>query len=320
MSTTSEPTSLPQAKEQPAGLWSDAWARLRANRIAMVGLAFIVALILVAIFGPMLTPYDFLTQNLDARNLPPSGAHWLGTDELGRDVASRVIYGTRTAFLVAIVVTAISVVLGSALGAIAGYFGGKLDATIMWFTDIFMSVPNLLLVIVINTSLKPPLGKWMDAMYLETGNLLFRNTLIVDFVMVFGTISLVMWPPYARTVRAQILSVRNQPYVLAARSLGLPSRHIILRYLIPNSIGPLIVAVSAGLGSAMVLESAFSFLGVGVQPPTPSWGLMISDGLRTWQQYPHLLAAPAIALAIASVAFSFIGDGLNDALNPKGTK
>ncbi|KKB06894.1 peptide ABC transporter [Devosia geojensis] len=319
MATAIEPTGASRPAEQ-AGLWSDAWARLRANRIAMVGLAFIALLILIAIFGPWLTPYDFLTQNLDARNLPPSMSHWLGTDELGRDVASRVIYGTRTAFLVAIVVTAISVVIGSTLGAIAGYFGGRADAVIMWFTDVFMSVPNLLLVIVINTSLKPPLGRWMDAMYLWSGNTLFRNTVLVDFIMVFGTISLVMWPPYARTVRAQILSVRSQPYVLAARSLGLPSRQIILRYLIPNSIGPLVVAVSAGLGGAMVLESAFSFLGVGVQPPTPSWGLMISDGLRTWQQYPHLLAAPAIALAIASVAFSFIGDGLNDALNPKGAK
>jgi ABC-type dipeptide/oligopeptide/nickel transport system permease subunit len=320
MSTTTEPSGLIKPNEPPVGLWTDAWARLRANKIAMVGLAAIALLVLVAIFGPVLTPYDFLTQDLDSRNLAPSMTHWLGTDELGRDVASRVIYGTRTAFLVAIVVTAISAIIGSALGAIAGYAGGKVDATIMWFTDVFMSVPNLLLVIVINTSLKPQLGRWMDQMYLATENVLFRNTLIVDFIMVFGTIALVMWPPYARTVRAQILSVRGQPYVLAARSLGLPSRQIILRYLIPNSIGPLIVTVSAGLGGAMVLESAFSFLGVGVQPPTPSWGLMISDGLRTWQQYPHLLAAPAIALAIASVAFSFIGDGLNDALNPKGAK
>ncbi|ODT66448.1 MAG: peptide ABC transporter [Pelagibacterium sp. SCN 63-23] len=320
MSTATEPSGVVKPNEPKGGLWSDAWDRLRANRIAMVGLGAIVLLILVAIFGPMITPYDFLTQNLDARNAPPSWTHWLGTDELGRDVASRVIYGTRTAFLVAIVVTAISVVIGAALGAIAGYAGGKVDATIMWFTDVFMSVPNLLLVIVINTSLKPQLGRWMDQMYMATGNVVFRNTVVVDFIMVFGTIALVMWPPYARTVRAQILSVRTQPYVLAARSLGLPTRQIILRYLIPNAIGPLIVAVSAGLGAAMVLESAFSFLGVGVQPPTPSWGLMISDGLRTWQQYPHLLAAPAIALAIASVAFSFIGDGLNDALNPKGSK
>ena len=220
-------------------------------------------------------------------------------------------------------ITGINVPLYYGPTLLGDYFktgNGKVDATIMWFTDIFMSVPNLLLVIVINTSMKPPIGRWMDSMYMATGNMLFRNTVIVDFIMVFGTIALVMWPPYARTVRAQVLTVRSQPYVLAARSLGLTSSQIILRYLIPNSIGPLIVAVSAGLGGAMVLESAFSFLGVGVQPPTPSWGLMISDGLRTWQQYPHLLAAPAIALAIASVAFSFIGDGLNDALNPKGAK
>jgi len=317
MTAQTQSATAPDLVED-VGIWRDAWTRLRANRIAMVGLFCIAVLILVAVFGPMLSPYDFLSQDLDSRNLSPSWGHWLGTDELGRDVASRVIYGTRTAFLVAIVVTMISVVIGASLGAIAGYMGGRVDTTIMWFTDVFMSVPNLLLVIVVNTSLKPPLGRWMDEMYLLTGNTLFRNTLIVDFIMVFGTISLVMWPPYARTVRAQILSIRSQPYVLAARSTGLRGRHIIWRYLIPNAIGPLIVAVSAGLGSAMVLESAFSFLGVGVQPPTPSWGLMISDGLRTWQHYPHLLAAPAAALAIASVAFSFIGDGLNDALNPKG--
>src|SRR6478735_5911053 len=132
--TAIDPAAAAKIEEKPAGLWSDAWARLTANKIAMVGLGAIVLLILIAVFGPLLTPYDFLTQNLDARNLPPSTAHWLGTDELGRDVASRVIYGSRTAFLVAIVVRALSVIIGSALGAIAGYFGGKIDATIMWFT------------------------------------------------------------------------------------------------------------------------------------------------------------------------------------------
>ena len=319
---TSEAAHTPQPLdvEPPASLWGDAWARLRANKIAMVGLAIIGLLLFVAIFGPWLTPYDFLSQDLGGRNLAPSLTHWLGTDELGRDVASRVIYGTRTAFIVAMVVTGIAVVLGTALGALAGYVGGWVDASIMWFTDLFMSVPNLLLVIVVNTSLKPPLARWMDAMYVATYNPIFRSTLWIDFIMVFGSISLVMWPPFARLVRAQVLSIRNRPYVLAGRALGLPPGRIVSRYIIPNALGPLIVAVSAGLGSTMVLESAFSFLGVGVQPPIPSWGLMISDGLRTWQQYPHLLAAPAGALALASVAVSFVGDGLNDALNPKGAK
>lgn len=320
MTTEAANTPQPLDIEPPASLWGDAWARLRANKIAMVGLAIIGLLLFVAIFGPWLTPYDFLSQNLEARNLAPSLTHWLGTDELGRDVASRVIYGTRTAFIVAVVVTGIAVVLGTGLGALAGYVGGWVDSSIMWFTDLFMSVPNLLLVIVVNTSLKPPLARWMDAMYIATYNPIFRSTLWIDFIMVFGSISLVMWPPFARLVRAQVLSIRNRPYVLAGRALGLPPGRIVSRYIIPNALGPLIVAVSAGLGSTMVLESAFSFLGVGVQPPIPSWGLMISDGLRTWQQYPHLLAAPAGALALASVAFSFVGDGLNDALNPKGAK
>lgn len=320
MTTEAANTPQPTDVEPPASLWGDAWARLRANKVAMVGLAIISLLLFVAIFGPWLTPYDFLSQDLEARNLAPSLAHWLGTDELGRDVASRVIYGTRTAFIVAVVVTGIAVVLGTALGALAGYLGGWVDATIIWFTDLFMSVPNLLLVIVVNTSLKPPLARWMDGMYAATYNPIFRSTLWIDFIMVFGSISLVMWPPFARLVRAQVLSIRNRPYVLAGRALGLPPGRIVSRYIIPNALGPLIVAVSAGLGSTMVLESAFSFLGVGVQPPIPSWGLMISDGLRTWQQYPHLLAAPAGALALASVAFSFVGDGLNDALNPKGSK
>lgn len=318
--TTGSSAPDPADLEAGASLWGDAWARLKANRIAMAGLVVVALLAFIAAFGPWLTPHDFLSQNLDARNLPPSFEHLLGTDELGRDVASRVIYGARTAFIVALVVTLISVVIGTALGAIAGYFGGWADAAISWVTDLFMAVPQLLLVIVVSTSLKPPLSRWMDYMYTETLNPFFRNTMWIDFIMVFGSISLVMWPPYARLVRAQVLSIRNRPYVLAGRALGLPQSRILMRYVVPNALGPLIVAVSAGLGTAMVLESAFSFLGVGVQPPIPSWGLMISDGLRTWQQYPHLLAAPAGALAIATVAFSFLGDGLNDALNPKGVK
>ncbi|WP_099559041.1 ABC transporter permease [Hartmannibacter diazotrophicus] len=306
--------------EKPASLWGDAWNRLKRNKLAMVGLVLVALLVFVAIFGPWLTPYDFLEQNLKVRNELPSFAHWLGTDDLGRDVASRVIYGARTATVVAIVVTIIAMIIGIALGSIAGYFGGLLDSFIMWLTDVTMSIPNLLLVVVISTSLKPPLANWMEARYLETLNPIYRNSVWIDFILVFGSMALITWPPYARLVRAQVLSIRNRPYVTAARALGLPTHTIILRYIVPNAVGPLVVAVSAGLGTAMVLESAFSFLGVGVHPPTPSWGNMISDGLRVWQHYPHLLAAPAIVLGLATIAFSFLGDGLNDALNPKGQK
>ncbi|QQA42465.1 ABC transporter permease [Pelagovum pacificum] len=315
-----EPTDPKVLDDEAASLWGDAWARLKANRIAMAGLVMIALLFAIALIGPYVTPYDFLDQNLDLRSAPPSWAHPFGTDELGRDVLSRVIFGTRTALIVGVVVTLIAAALGAFLGALAGYIGGRVDRFVMWLTDVFMSVPQLLLVIVVTTTMKPPLSRWMDAQYMETLNPFYRNTMWIDFFMVFGGISLVMWPQYARIVRGQVLSVRSRPYVTAARALGLGQSAILRRYILPNSIGPLIVAVSAGIGQAMVLESAFSFLGVGVQPPIPSWGLMISDGLRTWQQYPHLLAAPALTLGIATVAFSFLGDGLNDALNPKGSK
>lgn len=310
----------PLPEDAPVSLWRDAWFRLQRNRLALFGLAVILLLAFTALFGSALAPYDFLSQNLDARNQGPSLAHLFGTDDLGRDVFSRVVYGTRTAFMVAVVVTAIALFIGTTLGAIAGFFGDPFDRVIMWLTDVTMSVPNLLLVVVINASLKTPIAQWMEARYLATLNPFYRETIWIDFFLVFGSMALISWPPYARLVRAQVLSIRSRPYITAARALGLSNGIIMMRYVVPNALGPLIVSVSAGLGTAMVLESAFSFLGVGVNPPTPSWGNMISDGLRVWQHYPHLLAAPAAVLGLASVAFSFLGDGLNDALNPRGNK
>lgn len=307
-------------EEQPANLWTDAWHRLKRNKLALFGLTIVAILALTAIFGPFLTPYDYLTQDLQARNAVPSLEHLFGTDDLGRDVFSRVVFGTRTAFLVAVIVTVIAVIIGTVLGAVAGFFGNTTDRIIMWLTDTTMSVPNLLLVVVINASLKQPIASWMEARYLATFNPFYRQTIWVDFFLVFGSMALISWPPYARLVRAQVLSIRSRPYITAAQALGLSNWVIMTRYVVPNALGPLIVSVSAGLGTAMVLESAFSFLGVGVNPPTPSWGNMISDGLRVWQHYPHLLAAPAAVLGLASVAFSFLGDGLNDALNPRGSK
>ena len=315
------PLSPAETIEEPAvSLWRDAWHRLRRNKLAVFGLAVVLILAFAAIFGPYLTPYDYLSQDLNARNAPPSMSHLFGTDDLGRDVFSRVVFGTRTAFLVAVIVTSFAVLIGLTLGAVAGFFGNPFDRAIMWLTDVTMSVPNLLLVVVINASLKSPITRWMEARYLETLNPFYRQTIWVDFILVFGSMALISWPPYARLVRAQVLSIRSRPYITAAQALGLSNWVIIKRYVVPNALGPLIVSVSAGLGTAMVLESAFSFLGVGVNPPTPSWGNMISDGLRVWQHYPHLLAAPAAVLGLASVAFSFLGDGLNDALNPRGSK
>ncbi|MGH0274117.1 ABC transporter permease [Sinorhizobium meliloti] len=315
MQTSSNPATL--IEHEPTSLRQDAWRRLRANRLALVGAIFVALLTLVAIAGPWLSSYDFLSQDPNALSAPPSWAHWLGTDELGRDVLARIIYGARTALIVAVAVTFLAVLIGVTLGAWAGYRGGRADSAISWLIDVTMSVPGLLLVAVINTSLKPPMVAWFGAMYQQTLNPFFRNTNLIDMLLIVASMALITWPPYARLVRAQIITIRSRTYVTAAKSIGLKSRDIILRHILPNAIGPVVVAVSAGLGTAMVLESAFSFLGIGINPPTPSWGNMIADGLRVWRNDPHLLAAPAAVLAISTIAFSFLGDGLNDALNPK---
>jgi len=309
---------LAAIKDTPSNsLKKDAFLRLIANKGAVIGLIIIFLLILVAFIGPYITPYDFLLQNLEIRNQWISWAHPFGTDDLGRDILSRVIYGARTAVILSVSITIISFLIGIVVGSIGAYVGGKVDAFIVWFIDLTMSIPSLLLVIVLNTSLKPPLMRWMETQYLETKNTVFRETIWVDFVLVFGCLALIKWPKAARIIRAQILSIRNKNYVVAARAAGVTTFGILRRYIIPNAMGPVIVLFSAILGEAMVLESAFSFLGVGVRPPMPSWGNMISDGLRVWHLYPHILAAPAAVLAIITMAFSFLGDGLNDALNPR---
>jgi peptide/nickel transport system permease protein len=316
-----EPSCIDElAVSQRSSLTRDALDRLMANKLAVVGLVLVLLLFFVAIFGPWLTPHDFLSQNISARNQPPSTTYFLGTDELGRDVFSRIIYGARTATIIAFFVTGLSLILGIFFGALSGYIGGWVDSLIVWFIDLTMSVPSLLLAVVISVSLRSPFLGFMEDQYLKTFNPIFRQTFWVDFVLVFGVLALVQWPGYARLIRGQVLSIRNKNYIMAARALGLPQNRIITRYIIPNVLGPVIVSVSAGLGTAMVLESAFSFLGIGVNPPIPSWGNMISNGLRVWHHSPHLLAAPAIVLGVMTIAFNFLGDGLNDAMNPRQWK
>jgi len=305
------------ASSKKYNLWRDAFARLMANKLAVVSLVLIIVLLFLALFGPYITPYDFLSQDLDARNQPPSWQHWMGTDNLGRDVFSRVVYGARTATIIAFTVVGISMLIGVTLGSIAGYAGGKVDEFIMWITTVVMSVPAILLAVVASVSLRPPMGRWMENMYFLTKIQIFRQAYWVDLVLLMTALVLVLWPTYARLIRGQIMTIRNQNYVLAARALGVPTRSILIRYVIPNSLGPVIVAISAGLGSAMLTESAFSFLGIGVRPPIPSWGNMINEGLDYWRDSPHLLIYPALVLGMMTVAFSFLGDGLNDALNPR---
>lgn len=307
-------------EEKAIGIWRDSFDRLLKNKMAVLSMGVVLVMFFFAIFGPYLTPYDFLKQSLSIRSQPPSAVHWLGTDYLGRDVLSRVIYGARTATLVSLLVVFLSSVIGIVVGSISGYVGGKVDFFLMWFTDLNMAFPNLVLGVVLAVSLRPPLSRWMEQMYLSTLNPIYRQSSILDLALVVVVIVLVAWCPYARLLRSQVMAVRHYNYVLAARALGLSTFSIVTKYIIPNAIGPVIVQMSAGMGSAMLTESAFSFLGIGINPPIPSWGNMINEGLRQWTAAPYLLAAPAVVLGLMTVAFSFLGDGLNDAINPRQWK
>ncbi|MBI3942570.1 MAG: ABC transporter permease [Chloroflexi bacterium] len=298
-------------------LWLDALERLVRNKLAVFGLLVAALIFFIAIFGPMLTPYDPFWQDLQNVEQAPTAQHLFGTDELGRDLFSRILYGARTAVLVATMVTGISAVLGVLLGAIGAYVGGIVDTIIMRTADIFMGFPHLLLAVFINATAKPPVAAAMTSLYKLTGWEFLSNRLLVDYLVVFGALALVEWYGIARLVRGQILSLREKEFILAEQVLGIPSRDIILHHLVPNSLGPVIVAITVGFGGAMLRESSLSYLGVGIQPPGASWGAMISDNLNMWRYKPHLILMPGLVLALAVLAFNFLGDGLNDALNPR---
>ena len=298
-------------------LWVNAWRRLRKNKLAVGGLAIILIFLFLAGFGRFFTPYDFLAQDLNNQLQSPSNAHWLGTDALGRDVLSRLLYGARTAALVAFTTTGISLFFGVLIGTVAGSAGGRVDELLMWLTDVTMSIPNLLMAMLINTALKRPIVNWFERLYTQTKNPFFLDTWWLDFVLVFGALALIGWPSYARLIRSQVMGISKTVYVESARAVGATAQRIMWRHIFPNAMGPLIVAVTAGMGGAIAAESALSFLGVGIQPPNASWGSMLSDGLDTWRTYPHLMVTPAVAIGLILVAFTFFGDGLNDALNPR---
>lgn len=298
-------------------LWKEALRRLLLNRLATLGLIVVFLFLIAALIGPYVTPYHFLDQEIDNALQNPTWNHWLGTDALGRDIFSRLLHGARTAAFVGFFTTAISLALGVVLGGVAGYARGWADEFLMWLTDVTMSVPGLLLAMLMNTALKRPIAAWFDEMYALTKNPFYLNTLWLDFVLVFGALSLISWPGFARLLRGQVLSVRETLYVEAARAIGADERRIIAQYILPNSIGPIVVTVTAGVGGAITLESGLSFLGIGVQPPHASWGSMLSDSFSLWISYPHLMIIPAATIGIIVFAFTFLGDGLNDALNPR---
>ncbi len=328
MSESSETVSNESLGEELAGegavqtrsLWKDAVGRLLRNRLSVIGLIITVFLLIGALFGPYIAPYSYTEQDLLNVAKMPSPDHWLGTDEIGRDLFSRVLWGARTATLVAIFTTFISVIIGVIVGAIAGYGGALADNITGRIIDIVMSVPGLLLAALIAVSIKEPVVSWAENIYDTTGFPLFADTTWLDLLVVFGGLAFVSWPGYARLIRGQIFSLREEQYIEAAKSVGVSELKIALRHLLPNAIGPVIVTLTFSFSSAMVLESSLSYLGIGVQPPQASWGNMIASNIGSWSYRPWLVAVPALTLAIVTLGINFLGDGLNDALNPRSKR
>jgi len=292
---TPEINDVAQA-EQGTSLWRDAWLRLRRNRLAVLGLTVLLLFIFIAAVTPWIAPYDYAQQDLELGAAPPSAAHWLGTDIFGRDLLTQIMFGGRISLAVGFIATAVALLIGVTWGAIAGYMGGRVDAVMMRLVDIIYALPFMIFIVLLMV-------------------VFGRNMLLL-----FLAIGAVEWLTMARIMRSQVQSLRQQEFVEAAISLGLPTAAIIRRHLIPNALGPIIVYTTLTIPSVMLLEAFLSFLGLGVQPPETSWGLLISYGAESMEEYPWLLLFPGLALTLTLFSLNFLGDGLRDALDVRGAK
>jgi len=267
--------------------------RLRRNRAAIAGMLVILLLVLAALAAPLVAPYNPYSVALEARLQPPGGPHLLGTDELGRDILSRLLYGARVSLWVGIVTVALSGCIGVAGGLLAGYLGGAWDAVIMRVVDVFLAFPVIVLAIAIVAVRGPGL----------------TNVLIA--------LALVYWTTYARVARSVVLVLREEDFTWAARTLGATPSRIMLRHLLPNAVAPLVVLASLGMGNAILAEAALSFLGLGIQPPEASWGSMLNFGMQFLRDASHLSLMPGLAIFMTVLGFNLLGDGLRDALDPR---
>lgn len=300
-------------RARQTSLTLDAWRRFKRNKAALAGLVFIAILTFVAIAAPLVAPYSYEEQNIRAVTQKPGGAYLLGTDALGRDLLSRLIYGARVSLAVGVVVQMIIVAIGVPVGLIAGYFGGKIDTILMRIVDVLYAKPNLLFIIIVMTFLK---AKFQTASGGIWAPLKSINDATGGLLGVFIGLGLVSWLTVSRLVRGQVLSLKKKEFIEAARCIGATDRQIIGRHLLPNTLAVIIVATTLGIPGAILSEAGISFIGLGVNPPTPSWGSMISDGVEQLRNYPHILIAPGLALSLTVLAFNFVGDGLRDALDP----
>jgi ABC-type dipeptide/oligopeptide/nickel transport system permease subunit len=309
-------TPLAPALTQTAkvrGLWREALRRLLQSKLATVAAVLLILLALVAIFAPLVAPYDYTAQDYTALTQPPSRAHWLGTDDLGRDILSRLIFGARISLSVGLVVQAVILLIGVPAGLIAAHFGGKVDTFIMRTVDALYSIPSLLFVIVIMTFLRATLAAPSNDF---TRTLATFDAQTGGLIGVFIGIGLINWMPAARLVRGQAVSLKEKEFVEAARGSGASDGRIMLHHLLPNVVPIIVVTATIGIPQAIIYEAGISFLGLGARPPMPSWGLMISEAIPNLRSYPYMLVSPAVALSMTVLAFNFLGDGLRDALDP----
>lgn len=284
------------AAEKGTSLWQDAGHRLLKNKMATAGGLFLILVVILAIFTPWIAPYSYEAQNLGLGATPPSGDHWLGTDYLGRDLLTRILYGGRVSLMVGFAATAVSLLVGVLYGATAGFLGGRVDSAMMRLVDILYALPFTIFVIIL---------------------MVFFGR---NIILLFMAIGAVEWLTMARIVRGQVLSLKEKEYIEAAVAMGLTKFRILTRHLIPNALGPIIVYTTLTIPNVMLLEAFLSFLGLGVQPPMSSWGLLIHDGAEQMENYPWLLMYPSIALSATLFSLNFLGDGLRDALDPRVSK
>ena len=282
--------------EKGSSLWHDAWLRLRKNKLALFGGSVLLFMVVVALLTPWIAPYSYEAQNLDLGASSPSAAHWLGTDIFGRDVLTQIMYGGRISLAVGFIATAVALLIGVTWGAVAGYIGGRLDAVMMRLVDILYALPFMIFIVLLMV-------------------VFGRNILLL-----FLAIGAVEWLTMARIMRSQVQSLRQQEFVEAAVSVGLSPAAIIRKHVVPNALGPVIVYTTLTIPSVMLLEAFLSFLGLGIQPPATSWGLLISYGAETMEEYPWLLIFPGCALTLTLFSLNFLGDGLRDALDVRGSR
>lgn len=279
-----------------AGYWRNCWRRLRKNKAAMLGLWMIGIISLLAVAGPCFSGHSYSDQNLKMANQPPGSVYWFGSDNLGRDLFTRILYGARISLAIGLAASLINLLIGVAYGGIAGYCGGRIDSVMMRIVDILYGIPLLLYVILLMVVLQPGLTN------------------------IFIALGLVYWLRMAQIVRGQILALREQEYVLAAKLSGAGPWRIILRHLIPNSMGPIIVTMTLAIPEAIFTEAFLSFIGLGVAAPMASWGVLASEGAAALYSYPFQLLFPALAISVTMLSFNFLGDGLRDALDPRSRK